>query len=212
MNDVEINREHLSWADCRVSAYGAHISLSRIGRTELVDAMRQHLGANVDLLDQLKMVQRQLGHPGFAVMKQPFDAIAELTTRTIEYLCARIKDFGGMPERALLASLRAPTQHSREIPFADALTNIHSRVQDLASFARQIQPVTQRASRYGDYATAALVTEMLSHSEAIIQAIKLNIPSRRTHYLGVPGSSPVQSQLLIHGLPASRIHQQAGRS
>lgn len=176
-----MHQERTTWTECRVSAYGAHFSLSRIARIELVDLMRRHLSTHVELLDQLKNIQRQLGHPGFTVMKQPFDGIAELTTANIEYLCARIKNFGGMPERVLLASMRAPIQHSAEVPFADGLNNIHSRAQELASFARQLQPVTQRASRYGDYATATLTTEILAQSQAIIQAIKLNIPASRAN-------------------------------
>jgi DNA-binding ferritin-like protein len=175
----EMNKERLTWAQCRVSAYGAHLSLSRLARIELIDLMRKHLSANVELLDQLKNIQRQLGHPGFTVMKQPFDTIAELTAAHIEHLCARIKDFGGMPERALLASLRAPIQHTADIPFAEGLGNIHSRAQELASFARQLQPVTQRASRYGDYATGTLVAELLAQTQTIVQTIKLNIPVSR---------------------------------
>lgn len=177
----EMYKERVIWTDCRISAYGAHLSLTRLARIELVDLMRKHLSANVELLDQLKNIQRQLGNPGFTVMRQPFDAIAELTTANIEYLCARIKDFGGMPERALLASLRAPIQHTADIPFAEGLRNIHSRNQELASFSRQIQPVTQRASRYDDYATASLATEMLAQTQAIVHAIKLNIPSSRAN-------------------------------
>ncbi|MCI8210847.1 hypothetical protein AUC61_15030 [Pseudomonas sp. S25] len=174
-----MNGERTHWTDCRVSAYGAHFSLSRIARIELVDLMRRHLSTHVELLDQLKNIQHHLRNPGFTVMKQPFDGLAEATTTHIEYLCERIKDFGGMPERVLLASMRAPIQHCAEVPFADGLNNIHSRAQELGSFARQLQPVTQRASRYGDYATATLVSEILAQAQTIIHAIKLNIPASR---------------------------------
>jgi DNA-binding ferritin-like protein len=175
----DINKENLSWTECRVSAYGAHLSLNRLGRIELVDLLRAHLSANVELLDPLKNIQRQLGDPGFAVMRQPFDALTEMTTTHIEYLCARIKDFGGMPERALLASLRAPIQHTVDIPFADGLGNIHRRTEEMASFTRRIQPLNQRAQRYGDYATGTLITEILAQAQAIVQGVKLNVPASR---------------------------------
>lgn len=166
---------HNALSDCRVSFYGAHISLIKEDRIELVEYLVRHLTVTLDLLEDLKLVEWRLRSVSFSAIQHMFGEMISDTAEYAEHVFARIRDCGGKVDKSLL-NFEAPVQFENAPDFSACLTNIRDRIDVIAGFANQVHGYIDQAYAQGDYATSTLITEILSKAEPIIRRVDSQLP------------------------------------
>lgn len=160
---------------CRVSAYGAHTSLVLADRVEWVDRLVSHLAVTFELIEALALIQWQLRNVSFSAIQHTFGEMTCEAAAYGEYVIARLRDCGSKVERSIF-QFNAPVTAGGHIDFAQCLIAVRDRADQLALLASEVHGVLDRACEEGDYATAKLITDLLSRTDRVTRMIEKNIP------------------------------------
>lgn len=163
-------------AESCVSLCGAHLSLDRSSRIDLVDFLKDHLLVICEFLDQVTRAKWQLRNISFVALQILLEEIESCSLLHAEQLGRQIKSLGGIADHRLLSALNAPLHDVPEHSFGHCLNDIHRRTDAIVGLASQLQQAIDAAVARDDSATAKLITAFLSRTQRIIGLVETAIP------------------------------------
>ncbi|WP_166363402.1 hypothetical protein [Pseudomonas akapageensis] len=162
----------------RVSHYGAHTSLVRADRIEMVDLLQDHLSTALDMLAQVKLGQQRLRNVSFIAVQQLFHRIASANLDYVEFITLRIRDLGGFTEPAMLMSaLYCDNETRKSQPFGACIQCIHQGASQLCALGARLGFYRDRAIGGKDGASIRFIEECVWRTVCFTSLIQDNLPS-----------------------------------